>query len=160
MMGINGVADALTAPPPLHDDHDTNKQGGLSFGRASSPMAKGKGGYYNDDVDYNVRGGCSFSRALLPKAQVKGYDNYYDGQGDRSFSGASSPMAKRKGGCFNNKNDYYVRGCRSFGPPHQSLHGAAFNGLAPVIRRQMPAAIVTTIVATMDGGGSGIDGGG
>ncbi len=34
MMGNNGVADALTTPPLLRNDHDYDGQGGCYFGRA------------------------------------------------------------------------------------------------------------------------------
>ncbi len=105
---------------------------GLVLSAAHHPLwLRGRGWYYNDDNDYDVRGGHSFSQALLPKAQVKWYNDYYDGQGGRSFSGALSPMAKEKGGYFDNNDNYYLRGCCSFGPPHQSLHGTAFDGLVP-----------------------------
>jgi hypothetical protein len=43
------------------------------------PKATGKGGYYYNDNNYDVRGGRSF--------KGKGYDDYYDGQGCRSFGG-------------------------------------------------------------------------
>jgi hypothetical protein len=98
MMGNNGIAAALTALPPLHNNHDYDGQGGCSFGRASFPKATGKGGsYYNDD-DYDVQGGCSFSQVLLSKAKGKGYNDYYDGQVCCSFWRRVVPHGQVEGG--------------------------------------------------------------